>query len=326
MKSVTYPILFGVISIAVSACSSGAAEPTATAVPVADIVAPVAPTAARTSQEVGFYLDSIENNAVQVTAAFARIEEHLSRVWPVRSSLFDAFSDAELSQEIISSIGAIVQLSPPAEFEQEHRILQETAKTVVAYTQEFEQALQDRDLAGVMVAKANFAVSYKRMVLTVSPRLCNALGIDNDRETLCDVRAGTPGTYDAEVEQLIKEYRLEFLPRVTSFPLALSEEERFGVLSALNVYIEIANQNAVSKLVALTPPEERADDHRILLTYLEDTSETASAITVAAANRDNSKIEQLFAQSGTIVESAAASISCEYREVLLHGFFPGCVP
>ena len=106
----------------------------------------------------------------------------------------------------------------------------------------------------------------------------------------------------------------------------MSEEERFDALAALNVDIEMATQNAVNKLVALTPPGERADDHRIFLTYLEDTSETASAITVAGTDRDNSKIEQLFTQSGTIFESAATSISCDYSEMLLHGYFDDCVP
>ncbi|MCH7971622.1 MAG: hypothetical protein IH960_11365 [Chloroflexi bacterium] len=318
MKSVAYLILFVVISIVVSACSSAADEPTAT-------VEPTATTAAATTQDVEFYLNSIENNAVQVTAAFARIDEQLSRVWPVRSSLFDAFSDSGLSQEIISSLGAIVQLSPPDEFEQEHRILQSTAKTVVEYSLQLEQALRGRDLAGMMIARANFAVSYKRMLMTVSPRLCKALGIDDDPEILCEVNAGAPATYDADVEQLFKEFRIEFLPRVTSFPPAMSDEERFDTLAALNVEIEVATREAAEKLAALSPPEGRVDDHKILLTYLEDTGKTASAITVAGEERDDSKIEQLFAQSGTIVESAEAAISCEYGETLLHGFFRDCV-
>lgn len=296
-----------------SACASATAEPTATA------------TTSGNQREVEFYLKSIENNAVQVTAAFARISEQLARVWPARSSLFDAFSDSELSQEIISSLGAIVQLSPPDEFEQEHRILQSTANTVVEYSRELEQALQGRDLAGVMIAKANFAVSYKRILMTVSPRLCKALGIENDSEILCETNAGAPGTYDADVEQLFKEFRNEFLPRVTSFPPALTDEERFYTLAALNKEIEVATQKAAQKLAALSPTQERADDHKILLKFLEDTGELASAITIAGADQDNGKIQQLFVQSDTVVRAAGTAISCEYRKMLLHGFFPGCV-
>ena len=315
LKSVAYLILFGVISIVVSACSSAAAEPTATVVPTAPVVPQV-----RT-----FYLDSLENNAVQVTAAFARIDEQMSKVWPTKDSLLDAFSDSDLSQEIISSLGAVVQLLPPDEFEEEHRILQSTANTVVEYAHDLERALQGRDLVGMMVAKANFAVSYKRMLLTVSPRLCSALGIDNDPEVICEINAGAPGTYDAEVERLFKVFRVEFIPRVTSFAPALSEEERFSVLAALNREVEVATREAAEKLAALSPPEGRVDDHKILLTYLEDTGKTASAITVAGEERDDSKIEQLFDQSGTIVESVEAAISCEYSETLLHGFFRDCV-
>lgn len=296
-----------------SACASATAEPTATA------------TTSGNQREVEFYLKSIENNAVQVTAAFARISEQLARVWPVRSSLFDAFSDSELSQEIISSLGAIVQLSPPDEFEQEHRILQSTANTVVEYSRELEQALQGRDLAGVMIAKANFAVSYKRMLMTVSPRLCKALGIENELEILCETNAGAPGTYDADVEQLFKEFRIDILPRVTSFPPALTDEERFYTLAALNKEIEVATQKAAQKLAALSPTQERADDQKILLKFLEDTGELASAITIAGADQDNGKIQQLFVQSDTVVRAAGTAISCEYRKMLLHGFFPGCV-
>ena len=296
-----------------SACASATVEPTATA------------TNSGNRLEEEFYLRSIENNAVQVTAAFARIGEQMSKVWPTRGSLLDAFSDSDLAQEMIDSIGAVVQLSPPEEFEQEHQILQDTAGTVIEYSRQLEQALQGRDLAGVMVAKANFAVSYKLMLMTVSPRLCKALGIADDREKLCDVRVDAPGSYDAKVEQLFKEFRVEFLPRVTSFPVALSEEERFSALAALNKEIEVATRNAVAKLAALSPSQGRADDHQILLTYLEDTGKTASSITVAGEESDNETLQRLFAQSSTIVESAGALISCEYSETLLHGFFRGCV-
>ncbi len=305
-------ILLGIVSIVVSACSSAAAEPTATA------------TNSGNQREVEFYLQSIENNAVQVTAAFARIDEQLSKVWPTKDSLLDAFSDSDLSQEIISSLGAVVQLLPPDEFEEEHLILQSAAKTVVEYSRQFEQALQDRDLVGVVVAKANFVVSYKRMLMTVSPRLCSALGIGNDQEVVCDVAVAESGTYGAEVEQLFKEFRLEFSTRVTAFPLALTEEEVFSTLAALNKDIEFAAQKAVKELAALSPPPARVADHNILLTYLEGIGETASAITIAGANQDGAKLRQLFAQADTIDESAAAAISCEYQETLLHGFFPDC--
>ncbi|MCH8230836.1 MAG: hypothetical protein IIA53_10940, partial [Chloroflexi bacterium] len=153
----------------------------------------------------------------------------------------------------------------------------------------------------------------------------NALGIADDSEILCEVRAGAPGTYDADVEQLFKEFRVEFAPRVGAFPPALTDEERFDTIAALNKEVEVATQEAAEKLAALSPPEGRADDHRILLTYLEDTGKTASAITVAGEERDDSKIQQLFAQSGTVIESAEAAISCEYSETLLHGFFRDCV-
>ncbi len=308
MKPIIFIILFGVISIVVSACASATVDPTATA------------TTSGNQREAEFYLNRIENSAVQVTAAFARIDEQLSKVWPTKGSLLDAFSDSDLSQEIISSVGAIIQLVPPEEFEQEHLILQSTASTVADYSRQLEQALQGRDLAGVMIAKANFAVSYKRMLMTVSPRLCRALGIADDRDTLCDIRFDTPGTYDADVEQLIKEFRIEFLPRVTSFPFALSEEERFSALAALNKDIEVATLDAAEKLAALSPSNGRADDHQILLTYLEDTAKTASAITAAGEERDSETLQQLFTQSGVIVESAKASISCEYSKQLLHGF------
>ena len=307
-------ILFGVVSIVVSACSSAADEPTATVVPTNTV----------TPQVNSFYLDSLENNAVQVTAAFARMDEQLSKVWPVKSSLLDAMRDSNAPQEMRSSLGAMVQLSPPDEFEQEHQILQDTASTVVEYSRELEQSVQERDLVGMVVALANLRVSYQRMLVTVSPQVCNALGIADDSDLLCDVRAGAPGTYDGDVEQLFKEFRLEFSTRVTAFPLALTEEEVFSTLAALNKDIEFATQKAVKELAALSPPPARVADHNILLTFLEDTGETASAITIAGTNQDGAKLKQLFAQSGTIVESAAAAISCEYRETLLHGFFPDC--
>lgn len=266
----------------------------------------------------------MRNNALQVTAAFARIDEQLLRVWPVRSSLFDAFSDAGLAQEIIFSMVAVANLRPPKDYEQEHEILQNTAGTVIEYGREFEQALEDRDLGAVMVAKANFAVSYKRMILSVSPLMCMSLGIVDDADTLCQVWFPEPDSYDARVEQLAKEFRLEFLPRVSSFPLALTSEERFSALAAINKDVEIAAQNAVDRLTALSPPDERSADHAIFLKYLKDTVITSSAITIAGEQRDNAEIERLFARSGVEFRGAESAISCDYTLQILHAFFPNC--
>ena len=253
MKSAKYLVLLGIISIVASACSSAAAEATAT-------VQPTATTIAGSSQEARFYLKSIENNAVQVTAAFARFDEQMSKVWPVKSSLFDALSDSKVSQEIISSMGAIIQLSPPDEFEQEHVTLQSAATAAAEYARQLGQALERRDLGETSVAFANFRVSYQRMLITVSPQLCNALGIRDEPETLCEVRAGAPGTYDAGVEQLFKEFRVEFIPRVTVFPAAMSDEERFDTLAALKPIVEATVHQHAGHVLAFELEDPIAQD------------------------------------------------------------------
>ncbi|HIF72274.1 MAG TPA: hypothetical protein EYQ61_06960 [Dehalococcoidia bacterium] len=168
---------------------------------------------------------------------------------------------------------------------------------VLEYSTQLSQALEDQDLGGMVVGVANFAVSYKRLVLNASPKLCSALGIAGDQEILCDVNAGEPGSYDAKVEQLIKEFSIEVLPRGGAFPPALTGDERFKTIAALNKGIEIAAQEAERKLGALSPPEHRTDDHEILLTFVKGISTTATAITVAGAERDDTEVLKLFAQS-----------------------------
>lgn len=330
LKSAYLFILFGVISIVLVACSSET-EPTQES----SSPPPIPPPPPTLQPGSGLYLDRLANNAIQVSAAFARIDEHMSRVWPVRSELFDAFSESELSEEIITSLGEIVQIRPPVEFEPQHEILRRSADTVVEYSRQFEQALQDRDLGAAMVAKANFTVSYQRLLLAVPPPMCMALSVarmelgvardvDSDVESLCTVSAFEQTFYDSSVEQLFKEFRVEFNPRVSSFPSALTSDERFAALAGLNKEIEGATQVAAAKLDALSPPGKRADDHKVLLTFLEDIGETATAITLAGESRDISELDRLFEQSGTVYDVADGSISCDYSAALLHGYFSKC--
>ena len=165
--------LLGIVSIIVSACSSSADKPTATVEPTGTTAIAVT----SVTQDSSFYLNSIQNNAVQVTAAFARISNDLSRVWPTRGSLLDAVGNSGVSEEMTANVQAIIQLTPPDEFEQEHQILTSGGLTVLEYTAQLSQALQDRDLGGMVVGVANLSVSYKRLVLNASPQLCIALGI-----------------------------------------------------------------------------------------------------------------------------------------------------
>jgi hypothetical protein len=312
-------VLLGIASIVISACASSTDEPTATVEPIATTTIAVT----SVTQDSAFYLNSIQNSAVQVTAAFARISQDLSRVWPTRGALLDAVSNSGVADEMSANMQAIIQLTPPDEFEQEHEILTKAGITVLEYSAQLSRALDDRDLGGMVVGVANFSVSYKRLVLNASPQLCSALGIANDQETLCDVTTSEPGSYDAEVEQLIKEFRLEILPRGSAFPAALIGDERFDTIAALNKGIEIAAQEAERKLGALSAPIHRADDHEILLTFVKDISTTATAITIAGAERDDVRVQQLITQSQQIAE-AATSISCEFRETVLHNLLPGC--
>ena len=111
-------VLLGIVSI-VAACSSSADEPTATIEPTATTAIAVTSVV----QDSTFYLNSIQNSAVQVTAAFARVGQDLSRVWPTRGALIDAIGSSGVSEEMSTNIQAIIQLTPPDEFEQEHQVL-----------------------------------------------------------------------------------------------------------------------------------------------------------------------------------------------------------
>jgi hypothetical protein len=115
------------------------------------------------------------------------------------------------------------------------------------------------------------------------------------------------------------------LPRTSAFPAALIGDERFDTIAALNKDVEIAAKEAARKLAALSPPEHRSDDHEILLTFLNDISTTAAAITAAGVERNDAKVAQLFALS-TEIRDAASSISCEFRETVLHNILQGCAP
>lgn len=308
-KSASFAALTVVIFIFAACSSSEPAEaPTATLPPPPP--ASVQP-----------YLESVRNHSIQVAASVARIDEQLSRVWPLRSSLFTAFEEAGLAVQTRNSLAAIAQLVPPPEYADAHQLIAAAADGIIEQSNRLEAALEAEDLSGMQIAVANIQVQYESLLLELPLFLCQSLAVD-DNVIFCQLPSGEPEGYAASVERLMNEFKANFGPRVGAFPPAMSDEERFRTLASLNLEVERATQNAEASLKSITPPSSWESSHEALLKYFQEIGETATAISVAGRNEDGERVQELFGQSGIVSESAASNISCSYNADLLRGFFP----
>ena len=159
--------------------------------------------------------------------------------------------------------------------------------------------------------------------MEVSPALCRAATIPPRAATFCDTGDPLPGgQYGVELRSAFKRFVVEFGPRVSSFPQAFTPEERFAGLEVLQPEIERALEESIESISALEPPAEFQADHDRLIQYLEETLDTARAITAAAAARDFPKTQEQFARSGEVLCTAYTDLSHEFRSLVSFFFTP----
>ena len=97
---------------------------------------------------------------------------------------------------------------------------------------------------------------------------------------------------------------------------ALSNEERFAALAIIQPEIERVLEEALSSAQGLEPPGELQADHDVVVRYLEETLDTARAITRATQERDVPAQREQFIRSGTVFCDAEQALSPAARSIV----------
>ncbi|MCH8283344.1 MAG: hypothetical protein IIC20_02060 [Chloroflexi bacterium] len=269
--------------------------------------------AAQTVEEAG-YLDSLDKAVSEINAANEAVGRALSQVYPTRDALLEAIRVSRLlgaNQRLRETLG---QLEPPERFREDHARL---ALFLEDFSRErdVDAALANEDLLQVAVDRKDFLLGYGRAAQGSTIPFCNAVAF-GDASEIC--KSEVPGgDYGSQLREILNTYlAVEFGPRVSSFPLGLSQDEVFEALLLLNPEIEEVLAEAGDKVRALQPPERYQADHAVIVRFLDEILGVAQAITRAARDQDGEAQRAQFMESGVVSCRAVRALSDDIRPIL----------
>ena len=229
-------------------------------------------------------------------------------------------SDADISGTFETMLGEAEQLEAPEAFQSDHDSYLQSLRASLPLSRDFDQAIDDGDLVGVQLARTELFLSDTRLLLETSSTFCQAALLSDIPPGCASAEPPPGGAYGAELHAIFRRYVTEFGPRVSAFPAALTPEERFETLEALQPGIISAIEEGLASVKALEPPAELRADHDRLIQYFEETLEVSRAISQAAEDRDFASTEEEFQRSGVVFCSAVRDISAEVKS-MIGGFF-----
>ncbi len=259
------------------------------------------------------YLDTLAKAVAEINDANASIGLALSRVFPTRGALVLAIEEADVDGATRRLLDTLQGLTPPDLFREEHSNLVQFLSGFFA-THDTQAALDAGDLLRVTINRRDLLLGYRRLAHSSSRSFCNAAA--DFGETICNP-SGAGGEYGDQLREALNFYlTVEFGPRVTSFPLGLTQDEVFEGILLINREIEEVLAEAGQKVRALQPPPEYQADHAAIVTFLEEILGVAQAITKAAEDRDVQAQQLQFRESGTVLCNAVRALSNDIRPVL----------
>ena len=247
----------------------------------------------------------------------------LNQTWPTRERFLSVLREADLPAAQDHFLQEVQELDPPERFRQDHESLVLFLTEQTEYlTKFYYQTLEDNDLVPFVVGRANIGVAQQLLLLDVSGPFCRTLFPAVPGPTRCDTgEPASGGAYGAEIQEILKRHGAEFGPRVSGFLSALTPEELFASLAALQTEIEGVIANTRDELRDVEPPEEVRADHERLVQYFVEILEVARDITQAARDQDQAKLlNELFPESGIVLCDARGDFSEDYLPIVAPSF------
>ena len=205
------------------------------------------------------------------------------------------------------------ELDPPADLEKDPSLLTSKLAEQVRAADGITTAIEDGDLPKVHLLKAELDSSLVSSFSSVSSPVCLAAFANSpeQRERVCQP-AGLPGgEYGRSIDLLSRLFVAEFNPRV-SFGQGLSSDQLLDALTYVQPAIVANFDDAIDQMQQITPPEDYAVGHQILIDYLTELRSTSAAIDRAVLERDEEAVDREFKRSGEIARSIAARMPGNY--------------
>ncbi len=273
------------------------------------------------SEAESAYFDEILAVELIIVEKLVAVDEALEMTWPTRGRLLDIQADAEFYATIETMLQQAEEIEAPDRFAADHDLYVQSLRDILVLAQDHDQAIADEDLvASVLALQSGWSVRAT-LLLQVSPQFCSA--VTGSVGASCPSVFTLPGgPYGLQLEDAVRRYAAEFLPRVGSFRTAYTAEERVDVILEVNSDIIRSIEQARDEIPDIEAPEEFAQDHARLVQYLNDILEVARAITLGAEDGDDEQILEQFARSGEVFGGADCDVTSDFRPIVV-SFFGG---
>ncbi len=270
------------------------------------------------------YITEIDDVMDRVSAAIRVVDTTLGATYAEPSARFRAFDSGQLGAVLEAALEEADRLEPTAAFAGDHVVIVAALGDAVTLGSQVSEAIEQRDLVDLAVAVAKLKALQGRTTQEVSPELCEAVspqleedGLDATGTELCiPVTQVGESDWERGTARTARRFFVEIIPRITGIERSFSERDTAEYLSHIQPEVELILGELADAQAALDPPRASQADHEHLVEFYFDLGSLAGRISTAAESGDAASLEELFAESGKIVDAAAASLSAESRRVI----------
>ncbi len=279
----------------------------------ATVTAP--PTLSPPSADDIAYLDAVRGIDEEIGSIVIEIDEALNASWPTRGRLFAVLDEAELASTFATMVKQAEALEPPDGYSADHQLYLASLSESAERAEEMQAAIDEEDLLNFRLRITDLFLSRANLLLHASLTFCSGVLQESEPPHCLPPVPAPAGEYGAALRDVMRRFQSEFVPRVRSFPPAMTEEERNAALGILQPAIISALEQAGDEAADLDPPDERRADHEVILRYFTDTLDVSRAISQAAEDADQDAIDFEFGRSLTVFCEAVAQISDEAKVI-----------
>ena len=323
-------LVIALAALAAVACGESAtatSRPTATTEPTATPV-PATPTPAsqqadaRTAEEEE-YIEAVRAGWSNFNDKAEDFRAVFSQVYSIKSRLFEALQDAGAGTAFESALGPIEALTPPARFQDDHRLMVDTLTVQVDYDHDVGTAVENQDLSAFAIANATLAESGMLMASGLDPRVCRATQADDVEFQFCDLFSETVpgGDYGAQVYDTMTTFVASVFSRFVGFGPEFEVEDILATVSVIQPEVTQIYSDILGDLEGVDPPDEFAADHGILIQYLKDGLANNQLRSTAVESQDLASYGSLSEEARAIYCGARLQLGAgELREIVRPAF------
>lgn len=270
-------------------------------------------------QEEEAYLLRVAQAEAPWLAAIDRFDRTLSGSFSTRNAFLVGLRNAGLAEGAKDSHAAAGQLTAPDSLAGDHEEWLEFRRSVDVLAPDLEQATATGDVVTILATRRALGEAEADFLLAISREFCLHLAAVDPAED-CPPGDSLPGgEYGTAAYETLREYAIRVGPLFLTSS-TLDQSQRTQYLAGVQPEIEVLLRDTGDRLGRLTPPDEFAVDHEVLLTYFDAQYRTAAAITAANAAGNDPGILELYAESARLFENLQQSLSEAVRPIVNPAF------